>query len=298
MREKVAVFGKANSLIGILTENSSIEYHTSLPVIIILNAGVLHRVGPNRIHVKIARKIADSGFKIFRFDFSGIGDSTRNNNNVSFEKNRVNEVREAIDYLVSVTGIRECILIGICSGADVAYQTACHDNRVVGFIGINGFYKNGNHDETIDDIVKMKTQIRYYKNRIVTFEGWKRMIKGKSNFQMIKKIIFHKMKGFLKQNNKLMTGKIISKDWQELVARKVDVLLIYSDGSSAFDIYNLFLKKEFNRLNSSEQINVDILQQTDHIFTLLWSQKILVEMVHDWLLNKKRNFIKNGINYE
>ena len=290
MNEHVSILGKSKSIVGVFTENSYVSNNHTLPLIIILNAGVLHRVGPNRIHVKMARKMADSGFKALRFDFSGLGDSIKFINNLSYENNRIDEAQEAIDYLVSVTGIEKYILIGICSGADIAYQTACGDDRVAGFIGINGFYNSSNNKENIADIVKMKTQARYYKKQITTFEGWKRILKGKSNFFMIKNMILHNLKRLFKQSIEGMNNEDTSNNWQKLTVRNMDVLLIYSDGSSALDEYNLLHKKEIPKFNGSEQVKVEILEQSDHVFTLLWSQDILLTTINNWLLDRNRNW--------
>ncbi|MGH7928173.1 MAG: alpha/beta hydrolase, partial [Candidatus Binatia bacterium] len=75
MREEALLLGKTRSLVGILTDPPEAKRSTRLPGIILLNAGIIHRVGPNRMHVKIARTLAPMGFVVVRFDFSGIGDS-------------------------------------------------------------------------------------------------------------------------------------------------------------------------------------------------------------------------------
>ena len=74
MTEKALLFGEGKSLVGIVTlpaESSPVDR----PGIVILNAGVLHRVGPNRVHVQMARALAELGFTVLRFDLSSIGDS-------------------------------------------------------------------------------------------------------------------------------------------------------------------------------------------------------------------------------
>ena len=40
-----------------------------------MNAGSIHRVGPNRSFVRMARRFADLGYPVLRMDLSGIGDS-------------------------------------------------------------------------------------------------------------------------------------------------------------------------------------------------------------------------------
>ena len=72
MIEEVTRFGSNGSLVGILSR--PMRSNRNLPAILLLNAGLVHRVGPNRIYVRLARHFAALGFSVLRFDFSGIGD--------------------------------------------------------------------------------------------------------------------------------------------------------------------------------------------------------------------------------
>ena len=75
MTEQVLLFGTNRCLVGMLTEPEKSQVPADLPAFILFNAGLLHRVGPNRLHVTLARRLARRGFPVLRFDFSGIGDS-------------------------------------------------------------------------------------------------------------------------------------------------------------------------------------------------------------------------------
>lgn len=138
MKDEVAVFGEKGSLIGVVSLPDKNREIINGPGIILLNSGLLHRVGPNRLYVKIARNAAVSGLIAFRFDLSGIGDSTRTKS-LPLEQSAVRDTRLAMDYLFNKFGIRAFFLIGICSGADNAFETARIDSRVAGVIMIDGF---------------------------------------------------------------------------------------------------------------------------------------------------------------
>ena len=73
MREAAVSFGPNASLVGIITSPSVPAARRELPGVILLNAGIINRVGPNRIYVKMARRLADMGLPVLRFDFSGRG---------------------------------------------------------------------------------------------------------------------------------------------------------------------------------------------------------------------------------
>ena len=68
MNESVIEFGNSNKISGVLTTPSNKS--TSNPCIILLNAGLLHKIGPYRLNVDLARNLSEKSFYSFRFDFS------------------------------------------------------------------------------------------------------------------------------------------------------------------------------------------------------------------------------------
>jgi dienelactone hydrolase len=137
MREEALLFGETSSLVGIITDPPETEKGKHLPAIILLNAGIIHHVGPHRLYVKMARRLAAMGFMVLRFDLSGVGDSTVRTDNLPFEKSAVSETREAMDALSAARGVEHFLLSGLCSGATISLTAAYGDPRVVGVMPIN-----------------------------------------------------------------------------------------------------------------------------------------------------------------
>lgn len=138
MRERAVTFGNAAILSGILTEPGKGQPVSSVGVVI-LNSGILHRVGASRLYVQLSRALVQQGFASLRFDFSGVGDSESRRDSLPFEESSIVEAREAMDYLAKRKGVESFILMGLCSGADMAYHTALADERVVGIAQLDGF---------------------------------------------------------------------------------------------------------------------------------------------------------------
>lgn len=129
--ENAMQFGPSKSLIGILTRPVSDRF-SRRPRVIILNTGIVHRVGHHRMYVTMARLLAAAGHDVFRFDFAGIGDSRSRGGNLSPIAACKADVAEAIDMLTETCGPSEIVLIGLCSGADIAVHYASEDRRIVG----------------------------------------------------------------------------------------------------------------------------------------------------------------------
>lgn len=145
MRESALSFGPAN-LIGVLTEPAAEVLRPDAPALLILNSGILHRPGASRLYVKIARAMAEKGFRTLRFDFSGIGDSEVRRDAIPIEERFVRETREAMDYLQESLDVDRFVLGGLCSGADGAFWAGLEDDRVVGIWQIDAFcYQTPRH---------------------------------------------------------------------------------------------------------------------------------------------------------
>ena len=105
----------------------------------LLNPGIKYRVAPNRLNVKIARRLCQKGFYVLRFDPSGIGDSEGDLADGIlvadiWEKIQtglfVPDTIAANTLFVEEYGIEELILMGNCGGAITSLLTAKEDLRV------------------------------------------------------------------------------------------------------------------------------------------------------------------------
>ena len=102
--------------------------------VILLNAGVLHRVGPHRLHVILARRLAQAGLTSLRLDLGGIGDSVASSDAATFRESAVADTRTAMTGVTGALGSERFVIFGVCSGADNAIATAIADDRVAGIV--------------------------------------------------------------------------------------------------------------------------------------------------------------------
>jgi hypothetical protein len=141
-RERVYRFGSHKELVGVLTEpiGDSTDTMESPPAIIVSNVGLNHRVGPNRMWVEFARRMAEKGFVTLRFDVSGLGDSpARRDTQADAERHKV-DMREAIEFVLKKPQLLQVALIGLCSGVDPIYSVAVEDPRVSHVFFLDGYY--------------------------------------------------------------------------------------------------------------------------------------------------------------
>jgi pimeloyl-ACP methyl ester carboxylesterase len=135
VRDEAIRFGSEGQLVAVVSHPAEGQARTShAPAVIVLNAGVLHRVGPHRLHVNLTRHLAGLGFLSVRLDLGGIGDSIASTDATTFRESAVADTREAMTGLGAAFGARRFVIFGICAGADNALATALADERVAGIV--------------------------------------------------------------------------------------------------------------------------------------------------------------------
>ncbi len=138
MQETVIHCGAHKHLVGILTEPATEALSPDAPIAVILNAGIVHRVGPYRLHVELARALAEVGFRACRFDLSGLGDSAPRRELSDPQERAILDGKEVFDQLQSRTGVDRFVVIGLCSGSFHAHQLSLRDPRVTGAVFLDG----------------------------------------------------------------------------------------------------------------------------------------------------------------
>jgi alpha-beta hydrolase superfamily lysophospholipase len=130
--ETVVAFGEQRRLVGTLSLPDRVERDAI--AVLLPNTGLEHRVGPNRLHVYLARALAEAGFPTLRFDLSGMGDST-----ASDTSDPSRDFGTAMDALESRGIARRFAALGLCSGAHDAHRALCTDRRLIAGAFIDGY---------------------------------------------------------------------------------------------------------------------------------------------------------------
>jgi dienelactone hydrolase len=294
MKEQAFLFGADRSLVGVVTDPAEEKHGNQLPAVIILNSGIVHRVGLNRLHVKMARNLAASGFVVMRFDFSGIGDSNVREDHLPFQKSAMAETQAAMNYLAATRGIERFVVIGICSGAAVSIRTACADSRVAGIIPINnrGYFHGFNAESSAT--FRNRALAHHYR-RIAfssSFKGknWLKAITGKVDYRGFLRVAGFQLSNLFapKKDLGVASENPFELNMRLLADRGVQVLLVHSEGDEGLDYLQVIAGKEGLKQRQSQLFRLEIIPGANHTFTLLWSQKHLLKLVEDWLLENLR----------
>jgi pimeloyl-ACP methyl ester carboxylesterase len=138
VKERAFMFGSHRGLCGIVSEPDA-RSNPRRQAVVLSNVGMHNRIGPFRIWVELARRLAHQGFHVLRFDLSGMGDSDARPVSLADQELLELDMTEALSFVTAKYGIDRFILIGLCSGVPGAHALAARDKRVLGAAFIDGY---------------------------------------------------------------------------------------------------------------------------------------------------------------
>ena len=126
--------GPGGRLVATLTLPQGATTAGGAPTALLTNSGVISRVGPHRMNVRIARWLATRGMASIRFDLSGLGDSRRAPGTRPQLEQWAADTVAIMDWAAQHLGSSAFFMVGLCSGAEVAFRSALADPRMRGVL--------------------------------------------------------------------------------------------------------------------------------------------------------------------
>jgi pimeloyl-ACP methyl ester carboxylesterase len=279
VRERPVIFGGDVELVGVVGGPSGTPSVTARPACVFLNAGLVHRVGPNRMNVRVGRRLAEAGYQTLRFDFSGRGDSDVRRDSLSFMETSVTETAAAMDLMQTTRNCSQFVLIGLCSGAVNAFQVAIADPRVVGAVLIDGpAYTTPGY------------YARYYLRRLANLDSWRNTLAGRNE-------LGRRLRGRvpprgrpleddfvnpLRDTNAMPPKAEIAATLKRVLDRGARFLFVFSASARTYNYRNQF-RDAFPTLMERGAISIEYFPNADHTFTRLHNQVRLEDAVTRWV---------------
>lgn len=268
MRESIIYFGEDRNLLGVLTLPDAPS--PGAPAVILLNAGLLHRVGPNRLHVEIARRLAEDGYPCLRFDMAGVGDSKIVEGDVLYIERSRQDVIDSMDALEETVGVGRFVLMGLCTGAYNAFRAALVDERVVGCALLDGY-----------SYPTLRSHVVDYGRRVFELDRWVRYVKrllgssgpGEGTVQG-DLVVFE---------NEVVPKDRFARELSALVERQTQLLLVYTALGPLRFTYPRQLHDAFRDIDLDACATVRFYPEADHTFTLPGHRARLLDDIDAWM---------------
>ncbi len=251
--------------------------------IVFLNAGIVNMAGPNRLYAKLSERLKHEGFPSFRFDFSGVGGNKEESDEYTFEDYQVNETEFMLEEIKQQFGLRKFILLGLCSGGDVAFRMASNNNSLVlGTILINAYLLPREDIKQINEKAKRSLEKRLYKQKLFDLSQWPSLLRKNPTqlFHVLQRIF--RVKSEKKQHT---SGNIHRSQSLFPMAKTHPMLLIYSEGSVSYEVFKMKFAADYKKMveHGANNPNMMYFANTDHNFATVISQLKLFDAVVTWL---------------
>lgn len=289
MTETALTFGDQGALVGVLTTPAGMRRRSDGHAVILLNSGIVHRVGVNRLYVKLARHLAALGVPALRFDFAGVGDSLHRRDGVGFVPAAIAETREAMGLVGPLTGADRFVLIGMCSGAVIAFRTALEDDRARAAVLINPLGHLHGEACLISQACLSKVRSRHYlrlgMRSSFRRSAWLRALTGRVD---LVPVLGAFRKGFqLKRGPSQSTDEVgpadAAREMMRLADRGVRLLEIHAEADEGLDYVRLRLGPRAEEIWRRPGMTYEVIKSANHTFTGLWAQRQLLASITEWV---------------
>lgn len=294
--EEALVFGSSHRLFGVLVKPRADRVRSDRPAVIMTNAGTVHRIGPHRLYVDLARELAELGFYVLRMDLSGIGDSAVGTSpeNLCYPATGLDDCQEAMNVLASRLGVERFTIAGLCSGGDIAFQLGLKDPRVAGVIMMNP------RTFCVHDLglVEAYKGARYYQNSFFKKDKWLKLLSGKVDIRRVARMIAPRIKGMAVSSVRRALDRVRPKpngdaehaDVPEclrlMATRGVDTFLLVAVQDPGVDYVDVHFGKRMQALAAVANYRREDLQGTDHTFTSVWAQQHVRTTIREHLAKR------------
>jgi len=267
MNETAFRFGRADHLVGLLGAPASASSRGEVGVIV-LNAGLVHHVGPFRLHVDLTRRLNASGYPTLRMDLSTLGDSGASGALQSREQQVRTDISDAMALLRAQAGCTRFVLIGLCSGAENAHLAACTEPSIAGAVFLDGYaYRT------------LGFRLRHYAPRLLQPARIARFLARRMRKAASPSI------GAAEPSFSVEFPPLpqVRDELADMLQRGLRLCFIYSGGVSYFNHLRQFRECFGRHIATHGGASVHFLREVDHTYTLVEDRQRLVDMIDAWL---------------
>jgi len=272
----------------------------------LLNPGLKNRVAPNRLNVKIARKLCDMGFFVLRFDPFGIGDSEGDfmgSNELVINLWSMIQKGTFVDdtilsnsFFVSEVDLNKLILIGQCGAGVTAGLTGALDHRVNNLVLIDTPFRISSSDieisQAVIDSYDGKQLLKEHLSGFFKFNWISNIFSNGFNtswftekITVIKKIF--DIKNIRKGHNKISErfNYNLSNSLIDFMKKENSIYFLFAENDFSLREFNNDFRYNFleKQGKCKKRYSLDIIKNANHIYTEIKWQDELLHNISTWL---------------
>ncbi|MEO6688512.1 MAG: alpha/beta hydrolase [Dokdonella sp.] len=255
--------------------------------VILLNAGAIGRIGPNRLAVAFARELAMRGYLVLRFDQSGIGDSdTRKSGveNTVYSEQAIDDVGVAVAW-VRQLGVSEITVAGLCSGAYHALKAAQAAQPIDAVIAINPLTFDYKPGMPLDFAAfRVTADAARYNNAMRNTQSWRKLLRGQVDVRRVARVLAHRAGALVGRHAKNVLRRLrvplrndLGSALLGIARRGVAMHFLFAATDPGHTMLNEQGGTVVKRLAEDGRLSIRIIEGPDHTFTPRWTHQALLD---------------------
>jgi len=268
---------------------------TARPSVVIPPHGI-SRGGFNRLYVKLARRLAQQGWPVLRFDARGMGESggravftTGVDLFLAVENGlHVDDTTAAIDFMMREVGARSVILAGACGGGITSVLVAARDERVPGAVFLEASLRYYAEAKTAE-----APPLWMYRRKVFSARSWRRLLSFQIDFPTQWRWARQRLLGALRVKEDVRTATIrntlgpranlgLINAFRTCIERGKPVLCLFGETDNA-----LYFKASSEHLGlqagPSGVLSSYVIAGADHNFSMPQHAGEAFRRISDWL---------------
>ncbi len=280
---------------GILTSPQQKNSHSATAVLL-LSVGANPHIGPNRMYVALARQLASQGFSVLRLDVPGVGDSAEGaatGRQAIYSASTIADVVMVMSELEKRIGADSFALVGLCSGAYMAFRIAGDDSRVKAQVLINPQTFEWHEGDSLEiRLSQSYKQTRLYLTSLNDRRTLKRILRGQVNTRGIAGALMKRMSSKLTlvlRHAVSLTTKLrpfetsVGRTLRAIADRGTSTLFIFADEDFGIEVTASHIGPKAQRIRGTNKPRMETIPGADHTFTPKASREIMLSLVTEHL---------------
>ena len=264
--------------------------------ILFLNAGAVHRVGPNRLWTTLARRWAARGHVTLRLDFTGIGDAPPRpgaDENVVYSPHALADVAAAVAFLRALPGVTEVRALGLCSGAYHAFRAVAAGHPLAGVVVINPltyFWRDGLSLDQPKPLYQDASDVDRYSKNILRPDKWRKVLRGGVDVVAAARTVGRHAATVLASHARDVSRAAgfpwredLGADLEAIARRRVDLQFVFAAGDPGLPLLRAQAGSALPVLERKGAICISTIDGADHTFTPVWSHEPLTRLLDQLL---------------
>jgi alpha-beta hydrolase superfamily lysophospholipase len=259
-------------------------------VVVLLNSGTIHHIGPSRVYVTIARSCAARGVPAIRIDLSGVGDSglrAGEKENSPYADSARTDIREAVEFAAKRYPGARVHLIGLCSGAYHGLKAAVAGLPLKSVVVVNPltfFWKPGMPLDYAD--FQITSESNRYARSAGSLASWLKLLRGgvdlKNAWRVLSKRFMVRAKNRGRDLARMVGMNLeddLASELRRIARQRTELYFVFSASDPGHSMLLEQGGRIVRKLQRDGNLRISIVEGADHTFTSHWNRDQLLALL-------------------